>query len=64
MTAIQFIVALLFGLCIAPAAAFLIFVYPYSDISLKPVWWGLGVGGVVGIATVLTLAGLLGRAFK
>jgi hypothetical protein len=52
---LQFIVALLLGLATPLSIAWLIFVYPYSDVSLKWSWIGLVVGFVIASIWLLFL---------
>jgi hypothetical protein len=51
-TALKFLTGLAAGACLAPAACWLGFVYPYSEVNLRPAWWGLAAGAVLGVVAV------------
>lgn len=54
----------LFAGALAPwAAAWLLFVYPYAGVSLRPFWYGLGAGLVVGVLSLIAVLAAFAAAW-
>ena len=61
--AIKIISGFLIGLAIFPALVWLVFVQPYSTVSLRGFWWSLLGGSILGLVSLFVVLFLWSSAW-
>lgn len=63
MNFIQGIGGFLLGLAVVPTVAWLCFVYPFANVSLKCLWWGIAAGMAVSTTALFVVGAYVAQLF-